>query len=88
MKVAASRKGFDDIMNQKDIISQNFGNADIEEVQFNGISYFRYKPQDSLWQYYRYHNGYAHMFQIDVDVDDPYYAYFEAIMNSVVFPEI
>ena len=87
-QVASSRTSFDEYMNRKEIISQSFGGAPIEEVQFNGITYFRYQSSDSLWQYFRYHNGYVHMFQFDVDVDDPYYPYFEAIMNTVVLPEI
>lgn len=86
-KLASDRLSFDEYMNKKEVISQNFGGAPIEEVQFNGVTYFRY-ANDSLWQYFRYHNGYVHMFQIDVDTDDPYYAYFEAIMNTVVLPEV
>lgn len=84
----SSRTAYDAYMNQVSSVSAALGGASIEEVVFNGISWFRYYSQDSTWQYFRYHNGYVHLFQIDVDTDDPYYAYFEAIMNSVVFPEI
>lgn len=85
---ASSRKDYDDLMNQRSMLSMAFGFAKFEEVKFRGIPYFRYKSQESTWQYYRYHNGILHMFQFDVDTDDPYYAYFEAIMNSVVFSTI
>ncbi len=85
---AFSRKEYDDLMNQQSTFSMTFGFAEIEKVEFGGIPYFRYKSQESTWQYFRYHNGIMHMFQFDVDTDDPYYAYFEAIMNSVVFPTI
>lgn len=87
-RFASNRVEYDNLMNSAGIISTNFGGVDIEEVDFNGITYFRYMSQESTWQYFRFHNGYLHMFQFDVDTDDPYYAYFEAIMNTVVFPEI
>ena len=83
-----SRTSYDQMMNQKATISSAFGNAEIEEVEFNGVTYFCYNSQESTWQYFRYHNGILHMFQYDVDTSDPNYAYFEAIMNSVEFPEI
>ena len=85
---ASSRTEYDNLMNTQSNMSMNYGWAKIEEVDFNGVTYFRYKSQDSTWQYFRYHNAVLHMFQFDVDTDDPYYPYFEAIMNSVVFPAI
>lgn len=86
-KVAANRKAYDDLMNNKDVLSRYFNNAEIEEAEFNGITYFRYQSDVSRWQYIRYHNSHIHLFQINADTDDPYFAYFEAIMNSVVLPE-
>ena len=82
----STRPEYDDLMNNKQTVSASLGTVDIEEVEFNGVTYFRYKSQESTWQYFRYHNAVLHLFQFDVDTDDPYYAYFEAIMNSVEYP--
>ena len=84
---ADSRKAYDEMMNNKETISMSLNNAEIEEVEFNGIAFFRYQSDVSRWQYFRYNNAYVHLFQITIDTDDPYFPYFEAIMNSVVFPE-
>ena len=46
----SSRTEYDNLMNQLSIMQMNFGTTDIEEVEFNGITYFRYMSQESTWQ--------------------------------------
>ena len=84
--VAGSRAEYDDLMNRISTISAAFNGAQVEETVFNGVTYFRYKPEEATWQYFRYHNAILHLFQFNAVDDELYAPYFEAIMSSVVYP--
>ena len=84
-----TRQAYDEYLNQVPNIYQAAGirNAPPMTVEFNGITYFAYDSGDSVWQFFHAHNGYLHMFQFDTGMEDPNFAYFRAIMNSVTFPD-
>ena len=84
-----TRQKFDEYYDNPDTVYMLGGalRGDKSQVEFNGVTYYKFDAGDSTWQYFIVHNGYLHMFQFDVNVTDPNYAYFVAIMNSVVFPE-
>jgi len=57
----------------------------VSEVDFNGITYFKFDQIDNGDQYFIFMNGYMHMFQFSDEPGTSEYPYFEKVMESVGF---